>query len=199
MRAPVASSPLSSNLSTASRARTRAVPPPGTMPSSMAARVAERASSMRWLLLLQLDLGGRADTDDGHAAGQFGQPLLELLPVPVRGGVLDLPADLAMRRWTSSVSPPPSTMVVSSLVMVTRRARPSWSSVTFSSLARLGRKQGGAVRMARSTMVLRRRSPKPGALTAAELNVPRSLLTTRLASASPSTSSAMICSGLWPA
>ena len=45
-------------------------------------------------------------------------------------------------------------------------------------------------------MVLRRRSPKPGALMAAELNVPRSLLTTRVARASPSTSSAMISSGL---
>ena len=32
---------------TATRARTRAVPPPATMPSSMAARVAESASSMR--------------------------------------------------------------------------------------------------------------------------------------------------------
>ena len=37
-----------------------------------------------------------------------------------------------------------------------------------------------------------RRSPKPGALTAATLRPPRSLLTTSVASASPSTSSAMI-------
>ena len=41
-----------------------------------------------------------------------------------------------------------------------------------------------------------RRSPKPGALTATDLKVPRILLTTRVASASPSTSSAMISSGL---
>ncbi len=41
-----------------------------------------------------------------------------------------------------------------------------------------------------------RRSPKPGALTAATLTIPRMLLTTRVASASPSTSSAMIISGL---
>ena len=40
-----------------------------------------------------------------------------------------------------------------------------------------------------------RRSPKPGALTAAALNVPRILLTTRVARASPSTSSAMMTSG----
>ena len=47
------------------------------------------------LLLLELDLGGRADLDDGHAAGQLGQALLELLAVVVRGGLLDLGLDLA--------------------------------------------------------------------------------------------------------
>ena len=41
-----------------------------------------------------------------------------------------------------------------------------------------------------------RRSPKPGALTATDLKVPRILLTTSVASASPSTSSAMMTSGL---
>jgi hypothetical protein len=47
-----------------------------------------------------------------------------------------------------------------------------------------------------SCRVALRRSPKPGALTATELKVPRILLTTRVDSASPSTSSAMISSGL---
>ena len=46
-----------------------------------------------------------------------------------------------------------------------------------------------------SSMALRR-SPKPGALTAATFRVPRSLLTTSVARASPSTSSAMMTSGL---
>ena len=41
-----------------------------------------------------------------------------------------------------------------------------------------------------------RRSPNPGALTAALLKVPRILLTTRVARASPSTSSAMTTSAL---
>ena len=41
-----------------------------------------------------------------------------------------------------------------------------------------------------------RRSPNPGAFTATEVKVPRILFTTRVASASPSTSSAMIASGL---
>ncbi len=45
-----------------------------------------------------------------------------------------------------------------------------------------------------SSMALRR-SPKPGALTAATFSPPRSLFTTRVASASPSISSAMIKSG----
>src|SRR5215213_3285235 len=46
------------------------------------------------LLLLELDLGGRADLDHADAPGQLGQPLLELLAVVVRVGVLDLGPDL---------------------------------------------------------------------------------------------------------
>ncbi len=41
-----------------------------------------------------------------------------------------------------------------------------------------------------------RRSPKPGALTATDLNSPRILFTIRVARASPSTSSAITASGL---
>ena len=52
------------------------------------------------------------------------------------------------------------------------------------------------VSTAMSRSIALRRSPKPGALTAATLSVPRSLFTTSVASASPSTSSAMISSGL---
>src|SRR5213076_3340676 len=52
------------------------------------------------------------------------------------------------------------------------------------------------VRVAMSSSISLRRSPKPGALTAQVWSVPRSLLTTSVASASPSTSSAMISSGL---
>ena len=46
------------------------------------------------LLLLELDLGGRADLDDRHAAGELRQPLLELLAVVVGVGLLDLGLDL---------------------------------------------------------------------------------------------------------
>ncbi len=42
------------------------------------------------LLLLHLDLGGRADVDLGDAAGELGQTLLQLLAVVVAGRRLDL-------------------------------------------------------------------------------------------------------------
>ena len=48
-----------------------------------------------------------------------------------------------------------------------------------------------------SSMALRR-SPKPGALTAKTFMMPRSLLTTRVASASPSTSSATMTAFFCP-
>src|SRR3989454_10591629 len=46
------------------------------------------------LLLLHRGLGRGADLDDGHAAGQLGQPLLQLLAVVVARRLLDLGADL---------------------------------------------------------------------------------------------------------
>ena len=46
------------------------------------------------LLLLHLGLGCGADLDDGDAADQLGEALLELLAVVVGGGLVDLVADL---------------------------------------------------------------------------------------------------------
>ena len=46
-----------------------------------------------------------------------------------------------------------------------------------------------------SSSIALRRSPNPGAFTAAHFSVPRSLFTTSVARASPSTSSAMINRG----
>ena len=71
-----------------------ATPPPGTMPSSTAARAVDERVLDAVLLLLQLGLGRGADLDHRHAAGQLGQPLLQLLAVEVAGGRLDLRADL---------------------------------------------------------------------------------------------------------
>ena len=46
------------------------------------------------LVLLHVGFGAGADRDDRHAAGQLGQPLLELLAVVVALGGFDLIADL---------------------------------------------------------------------------------------------------------
>jgi hypothetical protein len=51
------------------------------------------------LLFLHLDFGGGTDLDDGHAAGQLGHALLQLLAVVVAGGFLDLDADLLDARF----------------------------------------------------------------------------------------------------
>ncbi len=102
----------------------------------------------------------------------------------------------ATRASMSFLSPAPSTMVVSSLVIDTFLARPSMSMPTFSSLMpRSSEITLPPVRIAMSSSIALRRSPKPGAFTAATLRPPRSLLTTSVASASPSTSSAMMSSG----
>ena len=90
-------------------------------------------------------------------------------------------------------------MVVLSLVAVTRRAWPSMVRFTFSSRRPTSSEMTcPPVSTAMSCSISLRRSPKPGALMASALNVPRSLLTTRVASASPSTSSAMITTPLLP-
>src|SRR5438876_1070125 len=96
-----------------------------------------------------------------------------------------------MRPSMSLFLPAPSTMVVLSLSMVTRLARPRSASVACSSL----RPSSSAITFppvstAMSWSISLRRSPNPGAFTAATLSVPRSLFSTSVASASPSTSSA---------
>ena len=46
------------------------------------------------LLLFHLHFGGGTDLDHGHAAGELGDPLLQLLLVVVGGGLFDLNPDL---------------------------------------------------------------------------------------------------------
>src|SRR5438093_1014272 len=95
---PTLSSPSSLRPSIALAARSNETPPPGTMPSSTAARVAFSASSTRaffsFIAVSHCGLGGRPDLDHRHAAGQLCQPLLQLLAVVIRRGLLDLGADL---------------------------------------------------------------------------------------------------------
>src|SRR6184192_3986741 len=102
-----------------------------------------------------------------------------------------------MRPSMSVRLPAPSMSVVLSLSTTTRLQRPRSLSPTFSSF----RPSSSAIRrpperIAMSSSMAFRRSPKPGALTAQQENVPRILFTTRVASASPSTSSAITRSGL---
>src|SRR5262245_38037453 len=97
----------------------------------------------------------------------------------------------------SGFLPAPCTMVVFSFSMITFLARPSMAVVTFSSLIpRSSEISWPPVRTAMSSSMALRRSPKPGAFTAATFRPPRSLLTTSVAIASPSTSSAMMTRGL---
>src|SRR6516162_8158435 len=102
-----------------------------------------------------------------------------------------------MRPSISLALPAPSTIVVLSLSMVTFLARPRSSTFTFSSLIpRSSVMALPPVSVAISSSIALRRSPKPGAFTAAHCSVPRSLFTTSVASASPSISSAIISKGL---
>ena len=71
------------------------------------------------LPLLQLHLGGCTDLDHRDAAGQLGQPLLQLLTVVVGVRVLDLGANLVDPAGDLLGLPAPSMIVVSSLVMIT--------------------------------------------------------------------------------
>ena len=149
------------------------------------------------LLLLHVGFARSADRDDGHAAGQLGEPLLQLLAIVIAGGAFDGFANLVDPLLTRlPCLPAPWTIVVLSLVTVIFFARPSSSSVMFSSfLPRSSLMTVPPVSVAISASIALRRSPKPGAFTAHTLRMPRSLLTTSAASASPSTSSAMINSG----
>ena len=72
------------------------------------------------------DFDRRPDADHRDAAGEFRQPLLQLLLVVVAGGLGDL--GLQSGRCAPSMadrSPAPPTIVVSSLSTTTRLARPS--------------------------------------------------------------------------
>src|SRR5712692_7671737 len=79
--------------------------------------------------------------------------------------------------------PLPSTTVVSSLVATTLPARPRSLRVVDSSfLPNSSVMTVPPVRVATSCSMALRRSPKPGALTANTLSMPRSLFSTRVAS-----------------
>mmetsp|Transcript_15911 Transcript_15911/g.40422 ORF Transcript_15911/g.40422 Transcript_15911/m.40422 type:complete len:266 (-) Transcript_15911:48-845(-) len=176
-----------------------AAPPPGTMPSSTAAKVAFFASSMRSL---------RSSSSASVAA----PTLMTAMP----------PVSLAMRSLSFSISytlslrsssflicatriaisswlPASAMMVVLVGATVILRAEPSCSSTVSSNfMPRSLAMYSAPVTIAMSCSSAFRRSPKPGALTATTLRLPRSLLTTSVASASCSMSSAITMIGKPP-
>ena len=77
------------------------------------------------LLLLHVGFGLGADGDDRHAAGELGQPLLELLLVVLALGLSICLRICWIRFWMSFVLPAPSTIVVLFLSTVIFLARPS--------------------------------------------------------------------------
>ena len=149
------------------------------------------------LLLLHLDLGGRANLDHGNTAGQLGHALLQLLAIVVRGGLFDLALNLLDARLdvaglAGTVDDGGVFLGDLDLLGLAQVAR-AWPSPGSDPLPR--RSPGRPSAMAMSCSMALRRSPKPGALTAATFTMPRMLFTTSVARASPSTSSATISSG----
>ena len=179
---------------------TRAVPPPATIPSSTAARVAFNASSIRsFISFNSVSVAAptliTATPPDNLAkrSCNFSRSNSDVVV-----SIWDLMT--ATRLAIASGLPEPSTITVLSLSTVTFAAWPRASIVaSFNSKPRSSVITVPPVRIAISSSIALRRSPNPGALTATTLKVPRILFKTSVGRASPSTSSAMIKSGrlLW--
>ena len=96
----------------------------------------------------------------------------------------------------SFATPPPFTIVVLSLSICTFSQVPNMSRVVLSNENPLSSEiTVPPVKIAISSNIAFLRSPNPGALTAAIFKEPLNLFTTKVANASPSTSSAIIKSG----
>mmetsp|Transcript_1777 Transcript_1777/g.2732 ORF Transcript_1777/g.2732 Transcript_1777/m.2732 type:complete len:225 (+) Transcript_1777:564-1238(+) len=174
----------------------RAVPPPGTIPSSTAARVAFSASVNRsfFSLTSTSELPPTlitATPPDSFASlscsFSFSYSLLEASIAVLM---------LSQRSAISSAFPAPFRIIVSSLETVTFLACPRASapmSSSFTSRSSLARVAPLMTEISCKLAFLL--SPNPGALTATTLRPPRSLLITRVARASDSTSSATISKG----
>mmetsp|Transcript_25661 Transcript_25661/g.83177 ORF Transcript_25661/g.83177 Transcript_25661/m.83177 type:complete len:321 (+) Transcript_25661:516-1478(+) len=178
-------------------AQSRARPPPGTMPSSTAALVALRASTTRSFF-------SATSTSEAPPTLMTATPPESLARRSWSFSFSYSDLDLAMRSRirehrssTSARSPAPLRMIVSSFVTVTFLATPRCSSVAVSSFRPTSSEiTEPPVNTARSWRVSLRLSPKPGALTAQTLMPALSLLTTKVAKASDSTSSATTTRGL---
>ena len=172
------------------------MPPPATMPSSTAARVALSASVTRsFFSLTSVSVAPptrrTATPPESFASRSWSFSFSYSLAV----SAIDS-RSRSQRSSTASVPPAPSSMIVSSFEIVIFLHVPSSSIVVVSSFMPTSSEiTVPPVKTAMSWSVALRLSPKPGALTAAMFMPPRSLFTTRVANASPSTSSAMITRG----
>mmetsp|Transcript_30450 Transcript_30450/g.86871 ORF Transcript_30450/g.86871 Transcript_30450/m.86871 type:complete len:250 (-) Transcript_30450:777-1526(-) len=174
----------------------KAEPPPGTMPSSMAAFVALIASSRRSFLSLSsvsvLAPTLMSATPPFNLASRF-RNCSRVYSLFVSSISL---CSAAHRCSTRSLGAS-ATTVVASFLTVRRRAVPRSSAEM--SLMRRSRSEVinlAPVTSAMSCSMAFRFSPKPGAWIAQQSTIPRSLLTTSVASASFSIVSAMMRTGL---
>mmetsp|Transcript_10008 Transcript_10008/g.12453 ORF Transcript_10008/g.12453 Transcript_10008/m.12453 type:complete len:223 (+) Transcript_10008:558-1226(+) len=176
-----------------------AEPPPGTIPSDTAARVAHKASSRR-------SLTSPTSTSEAPPTLMTATPPESLarrsfnLSFSYWELVPSMMASIcSVRAWMSSLLPAPPKITVSSFVTVMVSAVPIHSTSKDSSSLRpvSSLTSSAPQRTAKSCNMALRWSPKPGALTAASWSPPRSLLTIIVASASFSTSSEMISRGRW--
>mmetsp|Transcript_113924 Transcript_113924/g.322206 ORF Transcript_113924/g.322206 Transcript_113924/m.322206 type:complete len:250 (-) Transcript_113924:237-986(-) len=169
-----------------------AAPPPGTMPSSSAAFVAQSASFSRSLTSFTSTSLAPPTLITATPPLNFASRSF-ILSLSYSEVLASIPSRIDTQRSSMlSAVPAPSRMTVSSLAMVTVFAAPSCSIVTSSSLPPISSDTSSApVSTAISCMIALRLSPKPGAFTAATFRPPRSLLTINKANASPSTSSAI--------
>mmetsp|Transcript_1901 Transcript_1901/g.5679 ORF Transcript_1901/g.5679 Transcript_1901/m.5679 type:complete len:349 (-) Transcript_1901:669-1715(-) len=189
-------SALSNRLARPLEACSRAEPPPGTMPSSTAARVAFSASTTRSFF-------SPTSTSEAPPTLMTATPPASLArrSCSFSFSYSEVVASMLLRISSqrssmASLTPAPSSTMVSSLLTVTFLHEPSISGVTLSSLMpRSSDTTCAPVSTARSCSDALRFSPKPGALTAATFMPLRRRFTTSVASASDSTSSATISSG----
>mmetsp|Transcript_98441 Transcript_98441/g.278800 ORF Transcript_98441/g.278800 Transcript_98441/m.278800 type:complete len:243 (+) Transcript_98441:289-1017(+) len=174
----------------------RAVPPPGTMPSSTAAFVALIASSNRsFLSFSSVSVVAptliRATPPTSFARRFWSCSLVYSLFVS------SICARIWAQRSSSCSFGASDTTVVASFPTVIRRAWPKSSSSMVSSLrSRSSVMKVAPVTSAMSCSTALRLSPKPGAWIAQQSTMPRSLLTISVARTSFSMVSAMMSRGL---
>ena len=122
---PVCTSPASDKASTAEMALTSAVPPPATKPSSTAARVAFKASSIRYLRSLSSVSVAAPTLMTATPPANFAKRSCNFSRSKSEVVSAICCLIVSTRVATAALSPPPSTIVVLSFVTLTLLACPS--------------------------------------------------------------------------